>query len=213
MKVLAIGAHPDDIEIGCGGTLLHLKHKCFSETHLLLLSDGGVVSDKDADRRKEQSMSCDILGVDSFTFAELKDTEIQIRPVIETIERLLKQHQPDYVFTHYHKDTHQDHRTTATATISACRTRTNLIYYESLSTEDFQPTLLVDISDTFSQKCEAIRMHKSQADRLDLENVIRTLATYRAQRIPVTLAEGFTSRKLMLFEKPSRNYENTPNRT
>ena len=201
MKILAIGAHPDDVEIGCGGTLLYLKSVVNAEIHVLLMTRG-TKGNCDVDSRKlEQEQACKILGVTRFYCPELPDTNITIKAAIDVIEELLNVVNPDYIWTHYKDDTHQDHRIVAEATISACRNRSNVLYYESFSSEGFNPTIIVDIKDTLKTKCEAIAAHKTQAERLHLVDYVKMLAKQRAHRTGLKYVEGFIPRKL-IWRKP-----------
>lgn len=197
MKILAIGAHPDDIEIGCGGTLLYLKQTYQAELHMLLMTQGEAIHSPKVKREQEQAVACQILGIHKCFCAHASDTTINLRFAIQFIEKIIDQVHPDYIFTHYEQDTHQDHRVLSQATTSACRNRLNLLYYESLSSENFQPTLLVDISETLQKKCEAVRAHKSQEKRLQLVNYVKMLATFRAHRTGCQAIEGFIPKKFL----------------
>ena len=189
MKILAIGAHPDDIELGCAGTLLYLRQQRNAEITLLILTE--------ADRLEEQKMSNKVLGVRHFERAGFRDTEIPKRKAILFIEKIISETDYDVIFTHAPEDTHQDHRVTAAATISACRNRGNILFYESYSTESFQPTVLVDITETYERKCEAVLTHESQASRLPLLGFIKMRAENHAHRLPIQYAEGFMPRKFI----------------
>ena len=198
MKILAIGAHPDDVEIGCGGTLLYLKSVDAAEIHVLLMTRG-TKGNCDVDSRKlEQEQACKILGVTRFYCPELPDTNITIKAAIDVIEELVNVVNPDYIFTHYKDDTHQDHRIVAEATISACRNRSNVLYYESFSSEGFNPMLFVDIESTLQSKCEVVAAHKTQEERLHLVDYVKILAKQRAHRTGLKYVEGFIPRKFIL---------------
>ena len=197
MKILAIGAHPDDIEIGCGGTLLYLKAKYQAELHTLILTRGEASNDMPVDREWEQEESSRILGIDKRFSAGLPDTAIGLKAAIKFIEDIVGNVEPDVVFTHYGLDTHQDHRVVAEATVSACKNRGNILYYESISSENFQPTLFVDITQNIAQKCEAVQAHASQEKRLKLTDYVTVLAKYRAHRINGDFVEGFIPRKFI----------------
>lgn len=197
MKILAIGAHPDDIEIGCGGTLLYLKRSHDATLHTYVLTYGGASNHGAGSRESEQSAANKILQVNSFRCAGLSDTQLHTYNLVSMIEEVIDDVDPDIIFTHYANDTHQDHRAVAEATVSACRYRTNLLFYESFSTENFQPTLLVDIGKTIHQKCEAVAAHVLQDKHLELTDYVRTLAKYRSHRTCLNYTEAFLSRKLI----------------
>lgn len=197
MKILAIGAHPDDIEIGCAGTLLYLKEKYNAEICMLLMTIGSEGNCEVKCRDAEQDRACELLGTDIYHCAGLPDTAIELKDAICEIERFVSKMNPSYIFTHYREDTHQDHRTVAVATTSACRNQMNLLFYESISTEIFHPTVLVDINETFSKKCDAVKAHESQDRRLQLVDYVQTLAKFRAHRTGLKHAEGFIPRKFL----------------
>ncbi len=120
MNILAIGAHPDDIEFGCGGTLFKYSESGH-KVYMLVLSKGDKGGDPDV-RQKEQEDSARILKVEKLFFSDYVDTEIvQSQKLITEIESFLKEVKPDFIFAQYSDDTHQDHRNLSESTISATR--------------------------------------------------------------------------------------------
>ena len=108
MNILAIGAHPDDIEYGCGGALVKYTQRGH-RLSLLILTEGGLGGDR-AIRAAEQKASNDILGVDKIYWGGYQDTHIQVdKEAISKIESVLADVSPDFIFCHYPDDTHQDH--------------------------------------------------------------------------------------------------------
>lgn len=188
MNILAIGAHPDDIEIGCVGTLLALKKKHSANILMLVFTGCGT-------RLAEQKVAGDILNM-KYHILDFLDTEIPLKPSIIQIENYIEKWQPDYIFTHYADDTHQDHRTVAEATVSACRNSNNILFYPSLSTENFAPNLLVDIGKHFDNKCQALGSHKSQACK-ELTEHVEILSRFHAHRTGLKRVEAFVSRKFL----------------
>lgn len=197
MKILAIGSHPDDIEIGCAGTLLHFKHNHNAEIHILLMTIGSKGNTEHLCRNNEQHNACTILGVDSYHCAGLRDTEIQINQAIHAIEFAYENINPDYTFTHYKDDTHQDHRTVSEATISALRYENSILFYETLSTENFHPTMLVDISNWMDKKSEIIGAHTSQNRTQSIVAYAKNRAIFRSYRTSLKYVEGFIPRKFI----------------
>ena len=191
MKILAIGAHPDDIEIGCGGTLLYFQKYHNATVSMLLLTKGEAGTDASVDRAAEQAAACQILGIEPHFCANLTDTAIGLQDAIRCIENVVGDVNPDVVFTHYGTDTHQDHRVVADATLSACRNRGSVLHYESISSQNFAPSMFVDVGEFIDTKCEAVASHTSQEARLALVDYVRTLTTQRAYRARVEHAEGF----------------------
>ncbi len=120
MNILAIGAHPDDIEFGCGGTLFKYSESGH-KVYMLVLSKGDKGGDPDV-RQKEQEDSARILKVEKLFSSDYVDTEIvQSQKLITEIESFLKEVKPDFIFVQYFDDTPQDHRNLSESTISATR--------------------------------------------------------------------------------------------
>lgn len=184
MKVLAVGAHPDDIELGAGGTVArHAKEG--DEVYFLILTYGEKSGDEET-RKREALESANILNVKSVSFAEIPDT--MVRDDIKTImkiEDVIKKVKPDRVYTHGTKDTHQDHRNAALATYSAAREVLELFSYESPDTyPSFNPQFYVRITDTMSQKIKALEKYNSQRNKKYLEaKAIKGLAQFRGYQV------------------------------
>jgi len=163
--VLAVGAHPDDIELGCGATLALFKrngHKVFA----LVLTKGEASGDPVV-REKECRLSAKRLGLDKLFFGGSRDTKISdgIETIME-IEKVVSLLTPDFVFSHSYKDGHQDHRNTGLASLSASRNSKKVLLYESpAARRDFCPQLFVDVSSTFDVKLRALEAFTSQAPK------------------------------------------------
>lgn len=184
MKILAVGAHPDDIELGVGGTVArHTKEG--DEAYFLILTCGEKSGDKET-RKREALESAKVLNVKSVSFAEIPDT--MVLDGIETImkiEDVIKKVKPDRVYAHCIKDTHQDHRNAAFATYSAARGVPEVFAFESPDTyPSFNPQYYVQITDTLHQKIRALKKYNSQRNKKYLEaNAIRGLAQFRGYQI------------------------------
>lgn len=194
--ILAIGAHPDDVELGCGGTLaLHRMHG--DKVYLLVLTRGEASGDPRV-REIECKRAAEILGVERLYFGGLKDTEVHDdRETIDAIEKVIKQVNPDIVYAPAHKDTHQDHRNTGHAALSAGRRCKMILLFEGASTQrDFYPQVFVDIEKTFELKKMATRAFGSQVnnDRGGYSLAVKAiegLAKYRGYQAGVNVAEAF----------------------
>jgi len=178
-KVLAIGAHPDDVEIGCGGILL--RHaKAGDEIHILTMSYGSKGGDSII-RYNEAKKSADALGAELHV-ANLPDTEIPEGALsIKKIEALVKHINPDVVYTHTLNDSHQDHRSVHRASLVACRDIERVECYQSpSSTTDFKPPRFVDVSDQLKEKLVLIDFYRSQKQKCEYlkESVIESNARY-----------------------------------
>jgi len=202
--VLAIGAHPDDIELGCAGTLaLHAAKG--EKVYLLILTRGEASGDPDV-REMECRESAKILGATYVFLGGLRDTVIQDgRETIDVIENALHQAKPDIVYAPSYKDTHQDHRKTGYAAMSACRRVRIILLYEGASTQrDFTPQVFVDIAESFETKLKATQvfgsqMHNHNGGYRKAVKAIEGLAKYRGYQAGVEVAEAFEVGKF-IFE-------------
>lgn len=202
--VLAVGAHPDDIELGCAGTLaLHKKHG--DKVYLLVLTKGEASGDPGV-REKECRETAKILGADGLHFGGLMDTQVHDgRETIDAIEHVINEVSPDIVYAPAHKDTHQDHRNTGHAAMSAGRRCKMMLLYEGASTQrDFYPQVFVDITQSFETKLKATRVFGSQLNSRNggyakAVKAIEGLAKYRGYQAGVEVAEAFEVGKF-IFE-------------
>lgn len=192
MQILAVGAHPDDIELGAGGALA--KHaKQGDKIHILVMSNGERGGSA-TQRIKEAKQAAKILGASNIDVHKLPDAKItdDVETVMK-IENVVNQIQPQRVYTHNSKDTHQDHRYTALASISAARHVPEILAYESpLAFPSFNPQIYIDITDTLKTKIKALTIYKSQAQREYMKaEAIEGLARYRGHQAGVKYAEAF----------------------
>jgi LmbE family N-acetylglucosaminyl deacetylase len=176
-RILAVGAHPDDIELGCFGTLARYR-AVGSDVAMLVLTWGGV-GGPDTTRRQEAEEAAAIIGADLIS-GGLQDTEISDgHPTIGIVEAAVEEFRPTAVIVNSEADTHQDHRATARAVISAARFVPALLFYHTPSSgRQFSPSLYVDITDHMEAKTRAVKIHASQGGNI-----------YMADRAVVGLAE------------------------
>ncbi len=202
MNILAIGAHPDDIEFGCGGALFKYSdngHKVY----MLVLSKGDKGGDPEV-RQNEQEDSARILKVEKLFFSDYVDTEIvQSQKLITEIEGFLKDIKPDFIFVQYFDDTHQDHRNLSESTISATRYIQNVLFYEGPTTQNFTPNVFVDITRVFDKKLECLNAHASQVSKTNIEGLsiieaAKSAAHFRGIQGRVSFAEAFHSLRLFI---------------
>ncbi len=163
-RVLAIGAHPDDVEIGVGGTL-SAHRAAGDEVTILTLSRGSRGGDV-TDRQSESLASAELLGARLFLH-DLVDTEITSGgPTVRLIEEVVREVAPTVVYTHTDHDRHQDHRAVHAATLVATRSIDTVGCYQSPSaTIDFRPTRFVSIDGFLERKLELLACFASQTDR------------------------------------------------
>jgi len=202
--VLAVGAHPDDVELGCAGALA--LHKLNGDRVYLLCLTKGEASGNIEVRERECRMAAEMLGVDGLFFGGLEDTEVHDgRESIDIIEKIIDQVKPDIIYAPTPKDTHQDHRNTGLATMSAGRRCKMILLYEGASTQrDFVPQVFVNIEKTFELKRKVTRVFGSQLNNhsggySSAVKGIEGLAKYRGYQAGLNVAEAFEVGKF-IFE-------------
>ena len=194
-RVLAIGCHPDDIEIGCGGTIAKWVESGI-ELSLMVMTFGEAGGEPDM-RKQEQEEAAKILGIKRLYWGDYMDSHFPLDSILITdIERVIIEMEPDVVFVHYHKDTHQDHRTLSAAAITASRYTTNVLFYEGPSTYEFLPTVFVDISSHITKKFDSLYAHASQVNKtnitgLNIAEIAEANAIFRGVEGRVKYAEAF----------------------
>jgi LmbE family N-acetylglucosaminyl deacetylase len=192
MKVLAIGAHPDDIELGAAGALArHVQEQ--EKVYFLILSYGERSGDR-VDRMNEALASSKVLGVKEVKFLGIPDA--QITDGIDTIlgiENVINEIEPQRVYIHCTKDAHQDHRNAAFASVSAARNVHEIFSYESpLTHPNFSPQYFVEITDTMPLKIEALKNFNSQGGKdYTKAEAVEGLAKFRGLQVGVHYAEAF----------------------
>lgn len=202
MNILAIGAHPDDIEIGCGGTLTKYADKGH-DVYVMIMTEGGQGGGVDV-RTLEQMASNQIMGVKDIFWGGYEDTHILVhQESITQIERIISKVRPDFIFCHYPQDTHQDHRHLSQIVQSATRNMRNVLFYEGPTTLGFQPQVFVDIADTLERKFEALLAHRSQVGRTNIEGcsiveIAQSSANFRGIQARVKFAEAFSALRLFI---------------
>lgn len=206
MNILAIGAHPDDIEFGCGGTLLKYAQAGHAVYQMVLTE--GCYGGEPCLRKKEQEQAQLFLGSRAVFWGGLKDTEVvDNRDLITKIEKVIAQTTPDIVFMNYPEDVHQDHRAAAAAAISATRYIKEVLFFEVPTTRHFEPEIFVNIRDVLEKKMELLKIHASQVTRTRVENLTilesaQSCANFRGYQGRVKYAEGFKALRV-LKEIPS----------
>ncbi len=202
MNVLAIGAHPDDIEYGCGGMLAKYAERGH-DVYLYIASDGGMGGSGKV-RRREQRDSSLIIGARKVFWGGYRDTEIPLnRELVVRLESVIKQVKPRMIFVHYWDDTHQDHRNLAQGTMSATRYVPNFLFYEGPTTQNFTPNCFTDIEKVLKKKLDCLEAHRSQVTKTNIEDLTilelaKSCANFRGIQARVKYAEAFQSIRLLL---------------
>ncbi len=201
-KILALAAHPDDIEIGCGGTLaVHAARG--DEVHTFIATYGEAGGDAVV-RKREQETSAKILGIGHLHWGGYGDTTLpqQAMELMKTMEALVAEVKPDVVYVNHRDDTHQDHRVMAQVANSVTRYTPNVLAFETPSTLGFEPCVYMDLQDTLNQKIEALKAHASQVTatrvKLDIVEIALATAHFRGVQGRLTSAEAFVPVRLRL---------------
>lgn len=208
MNIMAIGAHPDDIEFGCGGTLI--KHKdmgndvtyvCMTDTESVDATQGKVIR-TESQLKSETQCAADVLGVDRIFYLPFKDLHVPFSfESVSQLETIIKQYQIDTIYTHWSGDSNQDHISTFKTTMAAARYVPNVYCYEQIpiprqSENPMNINYFVDIDNTFDQKIISAECHKSQFEKykqvgFDVTKNLKLMAQYRGIQANCEYAEGF----------------------
>lgn len=194
MKVLVFGAHPDDMEIGMGGTIA--KHAKNGDQVRMVLA---TIPSQHERRLDEAQRGAELLGAELHALDVPPDEMQYNRQLIRKVDALLESFEPDLLYTHWDQDSHQDHNTISRAVISAARkNRCSLLMYEQtipggIVPGGFKAQSFVDITEFINLKIESILAHRSQHQEhgdLWLQGV-RGRAMYRGYQVNVGYAEAF----------------------
>lgn len=202
MKILFVGAHFDDVELGCGGTVARYVAEGH-EVHIYVATDSGysnyakLVIRKPEIAFQEGQSAAKVLGVTSMTCGDFPTNNLMLNDdLVCSILELIDYNGYDMVFTHWTGDVHLDHTAVARATIAAARHVPRLLMYRSNhydSGVSFRGTFYVDVGNYMETKREAIRAHQSEYNRAG-EKWMRFIENQNqmdGQKIGVEYAECF----------------------
>ena len=198
-SVLAFGAHPDDVEIGMGGTIAKLNGMGYDVNLVVATLPNFVKIDTKEQRRTEATMSAKVMGCKKPEFLDLSPDEIILgRKFVTLIDRIIHKYQPEAVFTQWIGDSHQDHQALTRAVMAASRDLNNLFMYETtipggITENAFRPQLYIDISEAIEIKKNALDCFSSQKIRCGEPwiGAIVGRALYRGYQINTKYAEAF----------------------
>lgn len=221
MNILAVGCHPDDLEIGCGGTLAKYArqgHKVVM-CHVANGNLGHAVimpEELRTMRTKEAEEAGRIIGASEVINIDVGDLLVDSTNM-ETVKKVIdviRQVEPDLIITHSPVDYMKDHlevsKIVFDASFSSSVPHLNtknpafgnivpLYYMDTLAGVNFLPTEYVDISETIEEKIKAVDCHQSQVkwmkdhDGIDFLDFVRTVSKFRGLQCGVPYAEGFTA--------------------
>ena len=182
MKILALGAHPDDIEIFMYGLVSTYK-KEGSQVFTMIATDGskgGSPKDDLLSKKREKEAIAGLKKISKPIFLNIPDGELGEDPEHRRIikENILKI-MPDLIITHSQNDYHSDHRSLSFITSSVVSHYIPVIYCDTLMGINFNPNFYVDITEHFLLKKEAILKHKTQKPQRFVD-LFKLMNSYRA---------------------------------
>lgn len=218
MNVLAVGCHPDDIEIGCGGTLIKYAKRGDNVTvchmtngnmgHVRIMPDELAVI-----RTAEAQQGCTMLGASQVISMDVADLKVDSydQGIVYALTEVIRTAKPDVIITHSPNDYMKDHVETSKLVFDASFSATiphftsvphinnfaPIFYMDTLAGVDFQPEQYVDITEEIELKLQALDCHESQVkwmrdhDGIDFLDMIRTCSKYRGYQCGAGYAEGF----------------------
>lgn len=230
VDILAFGAHPDDVEMSCGGTLLKLIQE--GKTAAIVDLTRGELGTRGTEitRKEEAEAASRILGISSRENLGMKDGFLGDHENDKLkIVRMIRKYSPEIVFANAVEDRHPDHARAAKLVSDACflaglpKVLTELDgspqeawrpkhVFNYIQWKDLKPDFVVDISEFQDKKLQACLAYKTQFYDPDSKEPVTPIATknflesltYRAQDLGrlsgVDYAEGFTSEKLLAFK-------------
>ena len=201
-RILCVGAHPDDPESGCGGTLALLAQAGHAVTCCYLTTgEAGIAGKSHAEaagiRRAEAETACRLLGVRAVFAGQIDGATVVDATTTAAFAALVRSEAPDIVFTHWPMDSHRDHQAAALLTLRAWMEkapRFECYFYEvciGMQTMGFHPTDWVDISTTQILKRTSVDCHRSQNPASIYAAGHTTMEEFRGRELGVKAAEAF----------------------
>ena len=196
-NILIVGAHPDDIELGCIGSLMKLKKEGKKIVYLVMTKKTYK------DRVDEIKKALIHIDVDEVIVGAIQDGYLKHDPdTIDFLSNIIKKYSIDTVLCQYYKDTHQDHVNLGLNTLSIATSCKNLIFYESLTSTEFVPNYYIDISKYEIDKKNVLKEYVSQIEKYknrnqDLLSYIDAKDKINGIKSHVDYAEGFIINKMV----------------
>lgn len=203
-NVLAVGAHADDIEIGCGGVVA--KHaKKGDNVYMLVMTTPTYTSYDGQVLRSQKEGETETINGATALRAKLVQLDFETKNVpysgetVEAINEVIDRYNIDMIYTHWNHDTHQDHMRTTNAVMSAGRYVSTVLMYEpeypaGRSYVGFRNQYYVDISETFTDKMTSIKQHESQVQKYEPNGFLEAVEArcrHRGYEIGKKYAECF----------------------
>lgn len=201
LSVVCVGAHPDDPESGCGGTLARYAAGGHAVKILYLTRGERGIEGKSLDeaariRTLEAEAACVALGAAPVFFGQIDGDTAATKPAVVAMTKLLAAEKPDVVLAHWPVDTHMDHQVASLLATRACLAlRTPGVFYFEVNpgsqTSAFQPSVYVDITPVLEKKRAALMAHVSQDGGGIWRAHHEATASWRGREHGVVAAEAF----------------------
>lgn len=197
MKILALGAHPDDIEIFMYG-LAYIYKKEGNEVYTIIATDGSKGGSKEGELLSQKREKEAIAGLEKLsmpTFLNLPDGELGEEPnhrkvIKDNIFKIM----PDLIITHSEHDYHSDHRALSFLTRSVVSHYVPILYCDTLMGVNFNPNFYIDITEHLELKKKAVLKHKTQKPERFVD-LFKLMNSYRAAQCNApqgTYAEAYS---------------------
>jgi LmbE family N-acetylglucosaminyl deacetylase len=201
LSVVCVGAHPDDPESGCGGTLARYSAAGHAVKIVYLTRGERGIEGKSLEeaariRTLEAEAACVVLGATPLFFGQIDGATELTRAHVTAMTKLLAAEKPDVVFAHWPVDTHLDHQIASVLATRACMAlRTPSVFYFEVNpgsqTSAFQPSVYVDITTVIEKKRAALLAHVSQDGAAIWRVHHEAAAQWRGREHGVVAAEAF----------------------
>lgn len=216
MKILVVGAHLDDLEIACGGTIAKAIRNGHQVKALIMSKSGytnvdGRVQRADDTAVTEGMNALHILGIQDIQILDFPTKDIPFcSQVVNPIDLCIREYQPDVIFTHHPFDTHQAHVGVSQATIAAARRHNTVFFFEPITPSGrsyvpFKSQMYVDITDVLDIKLDSLKAHTSEYNKFGAEDWVegvRCRCGFRGYEIGTKFAEAFEALRVeMSFDK------------
>lgn len=208
-NILVIGAHFDDAELGCGGTMSKLSSEG-KKVYKLTLTDNvtnfeqfNIHVDMESSR-KDSAKACKEMNVSEITNFDMCECNhlVYSTELMQKVEGVIFDKKIDTVFIHYHSDVNQDHIAASSICLTAARHCKNIFYYQSngyVLDKSFYPTVFFDISDFYNTKKRALEHYRGDHNRFDrLFDISLKRTEIWGYANKVAYAEGFIPVKISL---------------
>lgn len=205
-KALIIGAHPDDPESMCAGTMLLLKEQgCEVVCVYFTRGEGGIPGKTEEEtaaiRTEEALKACEVMGVRPVFLTQVDGRSEINKARYDEMRELIAKEKPDLVITHWPIDAHRDHRNCSMLVYDAWRLlgHTFDLYYgevmTGMQTQMFSPTIYVNIDKTVMKKREAYCCHVSQGTAANVVKWHEVIDRMRGREFQCVHAEAFVKQR------------------